>query len=73
MDPLNKLPHSLVAVNTVKTRLVYLAYDVAPNYVVVWFCKENIKQKSIVFERRILRRIFGPTQKADGEWRFKTN
>jgi hypothetical protein len=27
----------------------------------------------LVFERRILRRIFGPTQKADGEWRFKTN
>jgi hypothetical protein len=22
---------------------------------------------------RILRRIFGPTQKADGEWRLKTN
>jgi hypothetical protein len=27
----------------------------------------------LVFERRILRRIFGPTQKADGEWRLKTN
>ena len=27
----------------------------------------------MVFERRILRRIFGPTQKADGEWRLKTN
>jgi hypothetical protein len=24
------------------------------------------------FERRILRRIFGPTQKANGEWRLKT-
>jgi hypothetical protein len=31
----------------------------------------NIKQKLLVFERRILRRIFGPTQKADGEWRLK--
>jgi len=39
MDPLNKLPHSFFAVNTVKTRFVYLAYDVAPNYVVLWFCK----------------------------------
>jgi len=27
----------------------------------------------LVFERRILRRIFGPTQKANGEWRLKTN
>jgi hypothetical protein len=27
----------------------------------------------LVFERRILRGIFGPTQKADGEWRLKTN
>jgi hypothetical protein len=34
---------------------------------------DNIKQKLLVFERRILRRIFGPTQKADGEWRLKTN
>jgi hypothetical protein len=28
---------------------------------------ENIKQKLLVFERRILRRIFDPTQKADGD------
>ena len=27
----------------------------------------------LVFERKILRRIFGPTQKANGEWRLKTN
>jgi hypothetical protein len=33
----------------------------------------RIKQKLLVFERRIQRRIFGPTQKADGEWRLKTN
>jgi len=34
---------------------------------------ENIKQKLLVFEKKILRRIFGPTQKANGEWRLKTN
>jgi hypothetical protein len=34
---------------------------------------ENLKQKLLVFERNILRRIFGPTQKANGEWRLKTN
>jgi hypothetical protein len=38
-----------------------------------WVLTENIKQKLLVFERRILRRIFGPTQKAKGEWRLKTN
>ena len=34
---------------------------------------ENIKQKLLVFERKILRRIFGPTKKASGEWRLKIN
>jgi hypothetical protein len=28
-----------------------------------WVLKENIIQKLLVFERRILRRIFGPTKK----------
>ena len=31
-----------------------------------WVLTENIKQKLLVFERKILRRIFGPTQKANG-------
>ena len=38
-----------------------------------WVLTENIKQKLLVFERKILRRIFGPTQKASGEWRLKIN
>jgi len=38
-----------------------------------WALTENIKQKLLVFERKIFRRIFGPTQKASGEWRLKTN
>jgi hypothetical protein len=38
-----------------------------------WTLTENIKQKLLVFEKRILRRIFVPTQKAGGEWRLKTN
>jgi hypothetical protein len=32
-----------------------------------WVLTENIKQKLLVFERKILRRIFGPTQKANGQ------
>ena len=38
-----------------------------------WVLTENTKHKLLVFERKILRRIFGPTQKANGEWRLKTN
>jgi len=36
-----------------------------------WVLTENIKQKLLVFERRLLRRIFGPMQKTNGEWRQK--
>ena len=36
-----------------------------------WVLTENTKQKLLVFERRLLRRIFGPTQKTNGEWRQK--
>jgi len=32
-----------------------------------WVLTENIKRKLLIFERKILRRIFGPTQKASGE------
>ena len=38
-----------------------------------WFLTENIKRKLFVFESKILKRIFGPTQKANGEWKLKTN
>jgi hypothetical protein len=38
-----------------------------------WVLKENIIQKLSVFERKILRKIFGPTKKKDGSWKIKTN
>jgi hypothetical protein len=38
-----------------------------------WVLKEAIKQKLLVFERKILRIIFGPTKERDGTWRIKTN
>ena len=37
-----------------------------------WALKEAIIQKSLVFERKILRRIFGPT-KENQIWRVKTS
>jgi hypothetical protein len=36
-----------------------------------WVLKECIKQKLLVFERKILRRIFGTPKKRDGTWRVK--
>jgi hypothetical protein len=32
-----------------------------------------IKYKLMVFERKVLRKIFGPTKERDGTWRIKTN
>ena len=39
----------------------------------VWVFKETIKNKLMVFERKLLRKIFGPTKERDGMWRIKTN
>jgi hypothetical protein len=42
-------------------------------FLLIWVLKETIKQKLLVFEMKILRRIFGPTKERDGTWRIKTN
>jgi hypothetical protein len=39
----------------------------------MWVLKENIKTKLSVFERKVLRRICGPTKERDGTWRIKSN
>jgi hypothetical protein len=38
-----------------------------------WVWKETIKNKLMVFERKVLKRIFGSTKESDGTWRIKTN
>jgi hypothetical protein len=38
-----------------------------------WVLIETTKNKLMVFERTVLRRIFGPTTERDGTWRIKTN
>jgi len=35
--------------------------------------EKTIKNKLMVFERKVLRKIFGPTKERDGTWRIKTN
>jgi hypothetical protein len=35
--------------------------------------KENIIYKLMIFERKIMRKIFGPTRTDDGYWMIKTN
>jgi len=36
-----------------------------------WVLKENTKTKLRVFERKVLRRICGPTKGKDGRWLIK--
>jgi hypothetical protein len=38
-----------------------------------WVLKETIKNKLMVFERKVLRKIFGPTKERVGTRRIKTN
>ena len=38
-----------------------------------WVLKESIIQRLSVFERKTLRKIFGPTKEDNGNWRIKTN
>jgi hypothetical protein len=38
-----------------------------------WVLKEAMKQKLLIYERKILRRIFGQSKNMDGLWRIKTN
>jgi hypothetical protein len=38
-----------------------------------WVLKENTKTKLRVFERKVLRRIYGSTKEKDGTWRIKLN
>jgi CRISPR/Cas system CSM-associated protein Csm2 small subunit len=38
-----------------------------------WVLKENINSKLRVFERKVLRRIYGPTKESNGTWRIKSN
>jgi hypothetical protein len=35
--------------------------------------KETVKNKLMVFERKVLRKIFGRTKERDGTWRIKIN
>jgi len=37
-----------------------------------WVLKERMTNKLMTFERKILRKIFGPTRTDDGYWRIKT-
>jgi hypothetical protein len=39
----------------------------------IWVLKESIIQGLSVFERKILRKIFGTTKENNGIWRIKTN
>jgi hypothetical protein len=38
-----------------------------------WVLKGTVQNELMVFGRKVLRRIFGPTKEGDGTWRIKTN
>ena len=38
-----------------------------------WVLKESMTNKLMIFERKIMRKILGPTGSDDGCWRIKTN
>jgi hypothetical protein len=38
-----------------------------------WVLKEAMIQKLMIFERKLLRRVFGPTKEKDETWRSKTS
>jgi hypothetical protein len=38
-----------------------------------WVLKENMINKLMIFERKVMRKIFGPTRSDDGYWRIKSN
>jgi len=38
-----------------------------------WVLTASDKNQLYIFERKILRKIYGPTQNPDGTWRIKTN
>jgi len=41
---------------------------------VIWLSKiYPVQNRLMVFERRVLRKIYGPTLNNDGTWRIKTN
>jgi hypothetical protein len=35
--------------------------------------KRKHKSKLRIFERKVLRRVYGPTKESDGTWRIKSN
>jgi hypothetical protein len=66
-----------------KTRLVSKKSKLKPYWSIIrpivtyvceiWGLKETIKNKLMVFERKVLRKILGPTKQRDGTWQIKTN
>jgi len=38
-----------------------------------WVLKEYMINKLMIFERKVMRKIFGPARSDDGYWRIKSN
>jgi hypothetical protein len=55
--------------------VTYLVDEVMTSWccLYTWVLTENMINKLMIFERKIVRKIFGPTRTDDGYWRMKTN
>jgi len=38
-----------------------------------WVLKENMINNLMIFEKKVMRKISGPTRSEDGQWRIKSN
>jgi len=64
---------SLLNISLLNTGLLYKKYDTYGKVSTEMFLVNVSIKKIMIFERKILRKIFGPTKEENGLWRIKTN
>jgi hypothetical protein len=69
-----KLFTSKLISRNVKLQLYYTLICPTVTYASeTWVLKENMINKLVIFEGKVVRKIFGPRRSEDGYWRIKTN
>ena len=69
-----KLFTSKLISRNIKLQLYSMSIRPTVTYVSeTWVLKENMINKLMIFESKVMRKIFGPTRSDDGYWRIKSN
>jgi hypothetical protein len=63
----------LIKVKTSSVIVIQLLRSIVTYDSATWVFKESGIQKMMIFERKMLRKIFGLTKELNGRWRIKTN